>query len=542
MTQSAIRICQVGYLPGETKLALVAAGSAAAAGDAIVRRAADDRAVLTIPLGTPAPDPDSGDTLQGADLSALSEPGTYILDIPGIGRSDVFCVGTKVYRHPLRLAMRMFTGQRCGTAVTLAPDFPQYNYPACHTAQAEYDPSSGKTGTRDVPGGWHDAGDYGRYGVNSGITTGTLLWAYEWYEPALGDLHLDLPESGQALPDTLAEIKWNIDWMLTMQDDDGGVWHKATTARFPGFVMPEEDTGQVVKIIGSGDAPYKTTASTANLAAVAAIAARVYRPFDPRFADICLHSAELAWKWLAATPDLLYTDNPPGIQTGGYGDGDVRDERLWAAAELFRTTGASEYDTYFLTHHTEWNPRLHPDKAQNWADVQNMAMYTYALSADADPEAKAKIQADAVAAADVLVARAHTNGYRIPLLSQDYIWGSNAVVANYGLMLLAAHRFAPNDAYLQAARDILHYLFGRNTFGISFVTRVGRRWPRKPHHRPSGADGIAEPWPGMLVGGPNAYGQSPPARQWVDDEGSYTTNEVAINWNAPLVFLLAGAG
>jgi endoglucanase len=89
------------------------------------------------------------------------------------------------------------------------------------------------------------------------------------------------------------------------------------------------------------------------------------------------------------------------------------------------------------------------------------------------------------------------------------------------------------------ARDVLHYLLGRNTFATSFVTHVGARYAMHPHHRPSMADGVREPWPGMLVGGPNADGRAPPARQWFDDEHDYKTNEVAINWNAPLVFALS---
>jgi endoglucanase len=97
----------------------------------------------------------------------------------------------------------------------------------------------------------------------------------------------------------------------------------------------------------------------------------------------------------------------------------------------------------------------------------------------------------------------------------------------------------------------LHYILGRNTFSLSFVTRVGENPLRHPHHRPSGADNNDEPWPGLMAGGPNKGRQDqvmrkvspdlPPAKIYVDDQGAYSANEVAINWNAPLVFLLAGA-
>jgi hypothetical protein len=128
--------------------------------------------------------------------------------------------------------------------------------------------------------------------------------------------------------------------------------------------------------------------------------------------------------------------------------------------------------------------------------------------------------------------------------------GSNAVAANYWVQLLVANAIAPKRAYVDAALDNLHYLLGRNAFSLSWVTAVGANSFQHPHHRPSAADANAEPWPGLLSGGPNGRKQDPamqklpdlpPARMYVDDQESYASNEVAINWNAPLVFLLAGS-
>jgi len=540
-TQTAsdsVRVCQVGYLPSESKVAML---TAAPTGEVVVRTP-EGKAILTVKAAEPQLDPDSGDTIRKVDFSSLKKAGEYYLDVPGVGRSYAFRIGNDVFAKTYRIAMRAFTGQRCGTAVSLAPDFPQYHYDACHTELAQYDPSSGKTGAREVLGGWHDAGDFGRYIVNSGITTGTLLWAYELNAGKLKKVGLDIPESGNGTPDTLNEIRWNLTWMLKMQDDDGGVWHKSTSARFCGFVMPKEDTSPVL-VIGNGKEPFKTTTSTADFAAVCAIAGRVYRPFDDAFATKCRVAATKAWKWLAANPDNNFTNNPRGIATGGYGDNDPSDERLWAAAELFRTTGEADYNKYFLEHYGKWSPTIKGEDPQGWPTVGNLAMFTYALAKQrsADKAAVAKIKADAIAAADAMVARSQVNGYRLPMLSRDYIWGSNAVVANYGMVLRLAHRFQPKQAYVNAAQDCLHYLLGRNAFNTSFVTWAGTKWAKHPHHRPSGADGIDEPWPGMLVGGPNANGKNPPARQWFDDQNDFRTNEIAINWNAPLVFLLAEA-
>lgn len=532
-----VKVCQVGYLPGETKFAML---TTPPKGDVVVRRVADGSAVLTVTAAEPLADADSGDTIQKVDFSALKDPGTYYLDVPGVGNSFEFAVGNDIFARSFRLAMRSFYGQRCGMAVDMAPDFPEYKYPACHTDLAEFHASSGREGKTECSGGWHDAGDFGRYIVNSGITMGSLLWAYELNAPKLKGINLNIPESGGKTPDMLAEIRYNLDWMLKMQDADGGVWHKATTANFAGFVMPQEDKA-VTFIVGNGKAPYKTTASTADFAAVCAIAARLYREFDPQYADRCLAAAERAWTWLASTPDNNFTNNPQGIRTGGYGDGRPADERLWAAAELFRTTGKADYNTYVVENYKNWSPTIKGTDPQAWPNVTNLGMLTYALTKQADPAVVATIKADAAKACDEIVQRSSANGYRIPMLSTDYIWGSNSVVANYAMLLLVTDRLSPKPEYRNAAMDCLHYLLGRNVFNCSYVTHVGSRWPLNPHHRPSAADKVREPWPGLIMGGPNANGLKPPARQWFDEQGDASKNENAINWNAPLVFILAEA-
>ena len=170
--------------------------------------------------------------MQIADFTRLRQAGTYYLDVPGVGRSWTFSIGRDVFSRPYYLAMRAFYGQRCGTAVDLGPEFPGYTHAACHL-KGEFHSSSGKQGERDNIGGWHDAGDYGRYIVNSGITTGTLLWTWEIYGPKLKSIKLNIPESGNGTPDILNEARWNLEWMLKMQDDDGGVWHKQTSELFP---------------------------------------------------------------------------------------------------------------------------------------------------------------------------------------------------------------------------------------------------------------------------------------------------------------------
>jgi endoglucanase len=355
--------------------------------------------------------------------------------------------------------------------------------------------------------------------------------------------------------------------MLQLQDEDGGVWHKQTSEQFCAFIMPEKDT-LTSYVIGTGSAPYKSTCATADLAAVMSIAARCYGPFDDGFASKCLAAARKAWIWAQAHPNVVFT-NPPGVSTGGYGDAHCQDELLWASAELWRTTGDAEYEQAFLVGAETLTPELGV-AVPGWGNLAPMAFWTYLLadrkasrlaasglagSAGVRPEQmKARIRKQTAMAAEVLVGRRPLSGYGNTMSIEDYEWGSNSVAANQSLLLLVAHHFETDAGVAQglaeSALGNLHYLLGRNCFGVSWVTQLGTNPFEKPHHRPSAADGIAAPWPGLLSGGPNArpgdavartLPPGAPMRMWLDDERAYSLNEVAINWNAPLVFLLAAA-
>ena len=542
----AIRVDQAGYPSHSPKMAIVVDASNAVP-TAHVRNGAGER-IATLTIGPGRVDEQSGDRVRAIDFSRVTTPGTYVIVADGLGESDPVRIGGDVYRRPLYLALRSFYGQRCGTTVDLGQEFPGYRYAACHLEDGLYHASSGRSGRRAATKGWHDAGDYGKYIVNSGITVGELLWAWEWYPSALRTLRLDIPESGDAVPDVLDEIRWNLDWMLGMQDEDGGVWHKLTSEGFGSFVMPDADDGGPRYVIGTGAVPFKSTCATADFAAVAAMAARAWREPDPAFADRTLRAARRAWDWAQAKPDVLFR-NPPGVSTGAYGDHDCGDERLWASAELLRTTGEPAFERAARALAAAYH--VNPVEPQWWQNVANLGLWAYALAdaAVADPSLQQRIRAETTAAAQEIVRRTGTSGWRHSLTDENFVWGSNGVAANYGVLLLAASRISGDRAFRDAALDHLHYVLGRNTFGLSWITGVGTRPFQHPHHRPSGADANPLPWPGLLSGGPNRNGgdavldalpKTPPARRYADAEESYAGNENAINWNAALVFLLAG--
>ncbi len=419
-TAPPILLNQLGYLPNHAKIATILLAKLPTQTPPTTFRVLSQNhsSVFEGKLSAPTLDAASGDTTAQADFSSITKPGLYQLEIAGI-TSDPFTISPTVYADALRLTMRGFYGQRCGCNVDLGNG---YKHPACHHDGA-FDPTSGRSGSIPNAGGWHDAGDYGRYIVNS--STGTLLWAWELYPDALHSLSLNIPESGHTLPDFLAEIRWNLNWMLSLQDPtDGGVWHKQTSLHFCAFIMPQDDH-LPSEIIGTGLAPYKSTCATADFAAVMAIAARCYQPFDPAFAARCLTAARSAWTWASNHPNIPF-NNPPTVSTGDYGDNDCSDELLWASAELFRTTHNPQYEAAFLDSIKPLLPNL-KITVPSWNNVASLGLWTYALAtttpgapSSATVPSSPKVgshhlssaiqQATQTAAAE-LIARTQTSGY-----------------------------------------------------------------------------------------------------------------------------------
>jgi endoglucanase len=259
------------------------------------------------------------------------------------------------------------------------------------------------------PGGWHDAEDYGRYMINSGITTGTLLWAWELYGASLRDFALQIPESGGRVPDFLAEIQWNLQWMLSLQDSDGGVWQKQSRGDFCSFIMPQDELGPNY-VIGTGSAPYKSTCATADLAAVMAIAARCYSSYAPAFSQQCLKAARSAWSWCQHYPNVLFK-NPAGIHTAEFGDGDCQDELFWATSELWRTTGDTAFHQAFMGMLPRPLATIQID-VPSATQVKSLGYWSYALAGKKGSDAAtAAIQQLTLKKARELVHQSSENGY-----------------------------------------------------------------------------------------------------------------------------------
>jgi len=131
--------------------------------------------------------------------------------------------------------------------------------------------------------------------------------------------------------------------------------------------------------------------------------------------------------------------------------------------------------------------------------------------------------------------------------AKDFMWGSSSHAANQGIALLQVYKINADKRYLAGALGNLDYLLGRNATGYSYLTGFGNKQVMFPHHRQSVADGIVEPISGFLSGGPNpgqqdkcdGYPSKIADESFLDVSCSYSTNEIAINWNAPMVYLTA---
>lgn len=515
----AIRVNSIGFLPDQAKAATIAGDFRSFR----VIRESDGAAVLSadcLPVGSAA---SSGGDLRIADFSRLTAPGRYRLEGGG-SRSAPFSIGAEVWVEPFNTVFRGFYLWRCGMAVGADSGGRRFAHAACHTNDAWLDLVGGGHVRRVSVGGWHDAGDYNKYVVNAGAAVGVLLRAWNDFGPAIRRAQERQPVADRA-PDFLGEIRWELEWLLTMQTADGGVYHKLTTRGFGKFEAPEtEATDRFFTPVSS--------AATADFAAMMSEASRTYLAVDPAFAARCGRAAGASWSWLCAHPGEKPFE-AAGVSTGAYASTDA-DDRLWAAAGYWQATGDPGARQEAERRLRMIGARIDTD--WDWGNLANLGALEYLFSdrPDADPSLKGELRRNLIAAAASIAATGAAHGYGRPL-GNSYYWGDNGSVARQAVALAAGHRLDPRPEFRQAALDALGHLFGRNVTGRSMVTGLGFNPPLHPHDRRSAIDPDGPPWPGYLIGGPH-----PGPADWHDEQADYRTNEIAINWNAALVYALAG--
>ncbi|MGZ3939146.1 MAG: glycoside hydrolase family 9 protein [Flavisolibacter sp.] len=542
-----IQLNQVGFVTSSPKLAVITGKTEG--GKFYIT--ANGSTYFTGTLSDEKQSKNSSTVTRIADFSAFKREGVYHISVPGVGTSYEFRIAEDVFSDVSKAVLKAYYYMRS--------DMPLEKTYAGKWARAAGHPdttvlvhASAASDARPAgtvissPKGWYDAGDYNKYVVNSGITMGTLLSAYEDFPGYFDKLKTNIPESSDAVPDILNEVLYNLRWMLSMQDpNDGGVYHKLTNAAFDGMVAP-----------GVTKAPryvvQKSTAATLDFAAVMAQSSRVLGSFKkqlPHLADSCLAAANKAWDWAEKNPSILYDQRginqkfDPDITTGEYGDRSVNDEWFWAATELYTSTKENKFLAVI-------NERIKDRVAlPGWNNVTMLGYYTFIRNEKNLQSCSSLIQMmkDTVLRfANLCLTNYASNAFGTVIggSQREFIWGSNSIAANEGVLLINAYKITSDRKYIEAALSNLDYILGRNATNYCFVTGIGTKSPMHPHHRPSVSDNIVEPIPGMLVGGPNpgqqdhcAYPFKEPESSYVDSDCAYAANEIAINWNAPLVYL-----
>ena len=485
-------------------------------------------------LSAPVSDPVSGAVVQAGDFSHVTNAGNYEIRISDSLSSPPLRVSNEAYDELLKGLIHMLYLQRCGEELPeeYAGDF---SHAACHQTSAVIMESEK---TREVSGGWHDAGDYGRYVVPGTKTVVDLLLAFEKYN--IENDNLGIPESGNGIPDLLDEVRYELEWMLKMQDEEsGGVYHQVTTNRFISAIMPEDDEEQLFL------API-SDAATADFCAAACKASTIYSRFDRDFSALLKHRAILAWNYLKDKTEGESFTGHEGLEAAVYKDTQIRDELFWAAAEIF-LTGEN------LVTIKDVKDRYGEDLPMGlgWSDVTTYALY------DIVRQCRDSLDPETAAFADLCEKKLTEEGEALFALCQkdvyhmafgnDYYWGSNMRAADNGVQMLLAYELTGEESFRRMAKKQMDYILGLNNLGYCFVTGMGYFSSSHPHHSLSQILGTAVP--GMLTGGVNSHynddyarsvlKDSYPAMCYVDHERSYSTNEVAIYYNSALFALSA---
>lgn len=506
---NSIRINQLGFYPQSIKTFVAVKAKA----DSFLILNQRGEKVFTGPLKDKGYWAASGEEVKTGDFSSLCEPGLYSVVVDGCEPSLPFTIQSELYKEAARDVFNFFPFQRC-----------QHGDHACL-----FHPDTGhKTGALNSPGGWYDAGDYGKYTLNGAFSAGLMLALHEILPHAYGQ--------ADSSP-LLEEIRFELDWIFTMQDKDGGVFHKITSLEHDDFVLPEKAVKDRF-VIG------KSTAAALTFAAVLAQASRIWADLDPNFAQEALNAAKRAWDWSVEHPSE-YFKNPTGCNTGEYGDHDQKEEFFWAAAELYATTGDKKYREPLQDDLDKVSLRI----GENWRQyTDNIGYYSLLASSQVPKEDKALVKSGLIRLADELLAKIEAVPYEIPV--DDFQWGSNSDILDAAMIFALAHHYSGEKKYLDATVQTTDYLLGKNALSLSFVTGYGVKSPMNPHHRLFVDRKLPEP--GFVVGGPNGnredaqelresgvyYPTCFPAKAYVDHVESYASNEICLNWNAPAVFVL----
>ena len=561
----AIRINQVGYLPGTTMQATLVS-------DARQRLDVEltdaDGAVRWSGRSSPwseAPEPTSGLTVHVIDFSGAEVRGNGLrLSASGGLHSHPFGIDHVPYREISLDALRLFRLLRSGQEVTdtvLAgqgrpaghigehPNTGDRSVPAWQGPEAEQlYPGWRCPGRFDVSGGWYDAGDYGKY-----VTSGSIA---VWQLLSTLDVLPTVPGSADFARQLRAECGWQLDWLLRMQVPSGRplaglAFHRVHGTKWsplPGWAH-EDPTTRVLH--------RPSTSASFQLAAAAANGAWRFRRVDPAFARRLVGAARRAYAAAVDHPVLVAPDDHARFGGGPYPDADPEDDSYWAAVELWLATGEQTYLDDVRASALHESGDVFPEDGFDGDRVAAAARLDLALHGAGVPEQE-RMREDVCRAADRLIDVRQRQPWGQPYAPPDgWAWGSNGRILNNLVVLVVAQLLTAAEGsraagrYRDAVAGGIDYLFGRNALGQCYLTGYGIDDTRHQRTRQFGQalDARLPPVPpGALAGGANSRPSPdfpyddrlrglPPQCCYLDEPTSEVTNDICIRWNAPLVYV-----
>ncbi len=534
-TGPRVRVNQVGYLPHGPKNATLVTEATEA-----VTWFLEDGTGELVANGTTTPrgvDASSGQNVHTIDFGSFDSAGTnFTLHADG-ETSHPFDISADVYKQLRSDSLQFFYIQRSGIAIDGGLVGDQYARPAGHVGVA---PNQGDTDVPcqagvcdhrlDVRGGWYDAGDHGKYVVNGGIAAYQVLNTFERTKTAisagggaaLGDGTLRVPERGNNVPDILDEARWELDFLMRMQVPAGQplagmAHHKIHDQNWTGLPLQPQDDPQPRELHPP------STAATLNLAATAAQCARLFAPYDAAYANKCLTSAKSAYTAAKAHPSMLAsgTDSNGG---GAYNDDDVSDEFYWSAVELYLSTGEQQYltDLTASPHHTD---DVFGATGFSWPATAALGRLDLATVPSGLPAAdRQRVRQSVITSADSYLATLAAEAYGLPMpgAKSNYFWGANSNIINNLVVIATAYDLTGDQKYQAGALQGMDYIFGRNALNHSYVTGWGEASSQNQHTR---------------IYAHQLDASCAPQFCFVDDINSYSTNEVAVNWNSALAWI-----
>lgn len=426
----------------------------------------------------------SGDKIWWFDFTPVTKPGRYVVrDLDNKVDSFQFEIGPNVYEPVLNAAFKTLYLQRAGFEKRAPFVRKAYADKASHLRKGQdpqarlYSAKSDKSTERDLRGGWYDAGDYNQYTSWTANYVTWLLAAYLENPAAWGD-DFDIPESGNGTPDVLDEVKWGLDWLERMQNDDGSMLSvlgraegsPPSTAKGPSYYGPPNTSGTITSA-GAFAMASKVFTGDTNL-----------KTHSARYAD----RAKKAWAWAEANPNVKFYNNDASQGSEGLAAGQqevdakrLQKKSLVAAVHMYALTE----DPYFEDVVSKLYQRVQPMAADTPNGFEgNMAyeLLYFSRLKGVEPRFAKKIKREY----ETEILNAY-NGWAAVKSNESpygayvdgYWWGSNSTKARRGSVYTQAvvadiGKQSAND-YLNAALGYVNYLHGVNPLGKTYLSNMG---------------------------------------------------------------------